>query len=201
MGVRDKVMQDFDRVTGMQALVSQTDDARETLGGQRLKANGGQTRIEDRREEVGRFARDVVRLVAEVIAKHFQPETLIEISGILYEEGIDPASMQPVAPDAPPIAPPTAPQAPGMAPPGGQFQLPPPQAGAPMAPPMAPGQPPGMMPGMPPQPGTGMVPFQPLGAPPGMPRIPPEIIPPPPETPPWLITAAIPEGDADAATH
>jgi|HubBroStandDraft_6_1064221.scaffolds.fasta_scaffold00050_127 hypothetical protein len=167
MGVRDKVMQDFDRVTGMQALVSQTDDARETLGGQRLKANGGQTRIEDRREEVGRFARDVVRLVAEVIAKHFQPATLIEISGILYEEGIDPASMQPVATDAPPIAPPMAPPATGMAPPGGQIQLPPPQPGAPMAPPMVPGQPPGTMP----PPGTGMVPFQPPmgGAPPGMP--------------------------------
>jgi hypothetical protein len=167
MGVRDKVMQDFDRVTGMQALVSQTDDARETLGGQRLKANGGQTRIEDRREEVGRFARDVVRLVAEVIAKHFQPATLIEISGILYEEGIDPASMQPVATDAPPIAPPMAPPAPGLAPPGGQMQLPPSQPGAPMAPSMAPGQPPGTMP----PPGTGMVPFQPPmgGAPPGMP--------------------------------
>jgi hypothetical protein len=167
MGVRDKVMQDFDRVTGMQALVSQTDDARETLGGQRLKANGGQTRIEDRREEVGRFARDVVRLVAEVIAKHFQPATLIEISGILYEEGIDPASMQPVATDAPPIAPPMAPPAPGLAPPGGQMQLPPQPPGASMAAPMAPGQPPGIMP----PPGTGMVPFQPPmgGAPPGMP--------------------------------
>ena len=111
IGVRAKVLEDFDRVTGIGALVSQTGDARETLGGQRLKNNGGQTRIEDRREEVGRFARDVVRLIAEIIAKHFQPATLIEISGILYEEGIDPASMQPVAPDAPPIAPPAPPMA------------------------------------------------------------------------------------------
>jgi hypothetical protein len=167
--VRAKVLEDFDRVTGIGALVSQTNDARETLGGQRLKSNGGQTRIEDRREEVGRFARDVVRLVAEIIAKHFQPETLIEISGILYEEGIDPASMQPVAPDAPPIAPPMPGMAPGMPP-----QLAPPPMGmqppgAPIAPPMAQGQPPmmpGPQPGMPPQgmppaPGTGLVPFQP----------------------------------------
>jgi hypothetical protein len=163
---RAKVIEDFDRVTGMQALVSQTNDARETLGGQRLKANGGQTRIEDRREEVGRFALDVVRIVAEIIAKHFQPETLIEISGILYEEGIDPASMQPIAPDVapPPIAPPGAQPAspmgaaPGMAPmptarpPG----VPAPPAGPQIAPPM-----PGAGPGMPPQPGTSMVPMQP----------------------------------------
>ena len=182
---RAQILQDFDRVTGISALVSQTNDARETLGGQRLKANGGQTRIEDRREEVGRFARDVVRLVAEVIAKHFQPATLIEISGILYEEGIDPASMQPVVPDAPPIAPPMPGSAPGMPP-----QLGPPQMAPPM-PPQAPGMgPPGMPPPMPmtppgqsmaaplvpgqplpapSAPGTSVVPFQPPGMPAPMP--------------------------------
>jgi hypothetical protein len=201
--VRAKVLEDFDRVTGISALVSQTNDARETLGGQRLKSNGGQTRIEDRRNEVGRFAQDVVRLVAEVIAKHFQPATLIEISGILYEEGIDPASMQPVATDAPPIAPPMpgmAAPAPGL--PGMPPQLAPPiqPPGAPMAPlgpigapphigmPMAAGQPPGMMSpaGMPPAPGTGVVPFRPpmAGPPPGMPpQMPvpmPGMMPPPP---------------------
>jgi len=178
IAVRAKVLEDFDRVTGISALVSQTGDGRETMGGMRLKANGGQTRIEDRREEVGRFARDVVLLVAEIIAKHFQPATLIEISGILYEEGIDPASMQPVVPDTPPIAPPAPQIGPPMQQPGGampqpggpaplQLQAPRP----PMAPPMAPGtMQPGMPPGaMPPQPGTGMVPFQPPGMPPQMP--------------------------------
>ena len=165
IGVRAKVLEDFDRITGISALVSQTGDARETLGGQRLKNNGGQTRIEDRREEVGRFARDAVRLVAEIIAKHFQPETLIEISGILYEEGIDPASMQPVAPEEQPMAPPSPSAPPAMPPQLGQPQMGAPGPSMPMAPPMAPGQPPGTMPqipgGMPSQPGTGMVPFQP----------------------------------------
>ena len=102
IAVKEKVMEDLDRITGMSALMSQTNDARETLGGQRLKANGGQTRIDDKKEEVGRFARDLVRLVAEVIAKHFQPETLVEISGILFEEGIDPASLLDMAQDGQP---------------------------------------------------------------------------------------------------
>lgn len=178
MTVREKILQDFDRITGISALISQTDDARETLGGQRLKANGGQTRIEDRREEVGRFARDVVRLVAEIVAKHFQPETLIEISGILYEEGIDPASMQPVAPDAPSIAPPqpgAGALPPPMGTPGMQHPAmpglpappPAPPGQPPMAPPVAagpgmpPAPPPMTPPGAPPQPGTNVIPMQP----------------------------------------
>lgn len=141
VGVRSKVLEDFDRITGTSALVSQTNDARETLGGQRLKSNGGQTRIEDRREEVGRFARDAVRLVAEVIAKHFQPATLIEISGILYEEGIDPETLQEQATDAP--------AQPLQAPPGAPAQLALPAPGASPAPPQGPSAP-----GLP-------VPFQP----------------------------------------
>ena len=159
IAARAKVIEDFDRVTGMQALVSQTNDARETLGGQRLKANGGQTRIEDRRDEVGRFALDVVRIVAEVIAKHFQPETLIEISGIFYEEGIDPGSLQPIAPEvpmpqpAPPAAQPGPPM--GVAAPGAPMPLRPP--GPPAAPPMAG---PGASPSPAGPPGTGMVPVQ-----------------------------------------
>lgn len=137
MAVRAEVLTDFDRITGVSALTSQTSDARETLGGQRLKSNGGQTRIEDRKQEVSRFARDVVQLVAEVIAKHFQPETLVECSGILYEEGVDPASLQEIAEDAP--------QIPGGTPP----QLAPPMPGA--APGM-PGNPPPLAPNMSPVP-------------------------------------------------
>jgi len=183
--VRQQVLEDYERITGISALISQTSDGRETLGGMRLKSNGGQTRIEDRRLEVSRFAQDVVRLVAEVIAKHFQPETLIEISGILYEEGIDPVSMQPIAPDAPPLAPPMPGAAPGMAPPGGMAQLPPPAQGTPMAPPMAQGQPPVGMPQIPggmPQPGTAMVPMQPPAQnvqpmmPPGAPLLSPKVL-------------------------
>lgn len=82
--VRDKVLNDIDRLTGITDVLRSTNDARETLGGQRLRNNNAGTRLEDRRQEVARFARDVVKLVAEVIAKHFTPKKLIESSGILY---------------------------------------------------------------------------------------------------------------------
>lgn len=86
--VREKILEDMDRVTGISDVLRGTSDARETLGAQRLKTNSAGTRIDDQRNDVGRFARDVVRLVAEVIAKHFSPQTLIEASGILQEEGM-----------------------------------------------------------------------------------------------------------------
>jgi hypothetical protein len=147
--VRAKILEDFDRITGISALISQTNDARETLGGQRLKANGGQTRIEDRREEVGRFARDTVRLVAEVIAKHFQPETLIECSGILYEEGVDPLTLQEQSQPNLPTPQPMPQATPGMAPGASNLQ------GGP-----SPAPPPQLTGGPPQAPGTSMVPFQ-----------------------------------------
>lgn len=86
--VREKITEDLDRVTGISDVMRGTSDARETMGAQRLKSNSAGTRIDDQRGDVGRFARDVVRLVAEVISKHFQPQTLIQSSGILQEEGI-----------------------------------------------------------------------------------------------------------------
>ena len=86
--VREKVLEDMDRVTGVSDVLRGTSDARETLGAQRLKVNSAGTRIDDQRNDVGRFAGDVVRLVSEVMCHHFSDETLIESSGILQEEGI-----------------------------------------------------------------------------------------------------------------
>jgi hypothetical protein len=88
--VRQNVMQDLDLITGISDIVRGTTDSRETLGGIRLKNNNAGTRLSDRQYEVARFARDVVRLVAEVMCKHFSDETLIKISGILYEEELQP---------------------------------------------------------------------------------------------------------------
>jgi hypothetical protein len=86
--VREKVFEDSDRVTGVSDILRGVSDARETLGAQRLKTNAAGTRVDDQRTDVGRFAGDVVRIVAEVICKHFQSKTIIQSSGILQEEGL-----------------------------------------------------------------------------------------------------------------
>ena len=128
IAVREKVLEDVDRVTGMSDILRGTSDPRETLGGVRLKTNNATTRLDDRRAEVARFARDLIRIIAEIAAKHFTPQTLVEASGILHED-----EMQPAPPEGgeepesapPPMRPPQGlPMGPPMGPPMGA--LPPP---------------------------------------------------------------------------
>lgn len=159
MGVKERMLQDLDRVTGISDVLRGTTDGRETMGGTRLKTNNAGTRIDERRNEVARFAADVLRLVAEVAAKHFSAKTLIEISGVFYDDefeplrklkkiaseaqqttvlsapqmGVGPLSPAPVSPMAPPqLGPLASPSLPGGGQ-GPQFGAPPP----PMAPPPA----------------------------------------------------------------
>lgn len=168
MQVKDKLILEMDRLTGITDIMRGTTDARETLGGQRIKTNSAGTRLQRRQNEVARFARDTVRIIADVMSQHFSPQSLIEVSGALYEEGLGPSDMPPLSnlvqqqqqpphPTMPQIAPPV-PSPPGPA--QGAAPTPPPPGGAaptpsnvvPFRPPMQPqqpGQPPGPpMPGM-----------------------------------------------------
>jgi hypothetical protein len=163
-GIKEKVLAEADRLTGITDVMRGTTDARETMGGQRLKTNAGGTRISALQNEVARFCRDTVRLVAEVMSTHFSPQSLIEVSGALYEEGLGSPDMPPLSMFGPGGAPQSAPGAaappPGMPgqPPAPQGALPPP--GIANRPPGAPSVPMGT----PPQ--TGAVPPQTGGAPP-----------------------------------
>jgi hypothetical protein len=199
---------EMDRITGISDILRGTTDARETLGAQRLKVNGAGTRLTHRQNEVARFARDTVRLMADVMANHFSPQSLIETSGAMYEEGLGPeqipdlSTLNQMAPGAN-AAPPIAPGMPGAAPPRlpspASGAAPPPMGGAPPGPmppmggpPPPMGGPPGMQ-GAPPAPmGQNVVPFpSPQGGPPG--QSPPQqplqgqILPPVPPLPPQLL--------------
>jgi hypothetical protein len=175
---RQKVMEDMDRLTGISDIMRGTSDARETLGGVRLKHNTTGTRLTSRQNEIARFARDTVRLMANVMAEHFSPQSLIEASGALYEEGLGPKDMPDLTalqgggtslPSPTQAAPPLPPQQ--QPPTPGQPPLPTPQA-APGAPPAGAGPP---LPGSaqlppPPQPQQGGAgPLGPQGVPPPQP--------------------------------
>ncbi len=166
--IKEKIVEELDRLTGISDIMRGTTDARETLGGQRLKTNNTGTRLQRRQNEIARFARDTVRIMADIMSTHFSPLSLIEASGALYEEGLgvsdmpELTSLQP-QPGQPPMPPQQAPfsgppQAPGSVPP-------PPRTGpTPLGGPMPP---PAGMPGTPPpMPGTNVVPFAPPGRPP-----------------------------------
>lgn len=200
--LKQKQIEEMDRLTGINDLMRGTTDARETLGGQRLKSNYTGTRLTARQNEVARFARDTVKIMADIMAQHFSPQSLVEISGAMYEEGLGISSdelsqligQQNTAP-APPALP-----APGMG-------APPPATPSP-----APGMPPAPMPA--PPAGGNVVPFQPRpqmgvpGAPPpaapGMPVTAPPVapglpMPPPPDPVQIALQQAVQRIDAAIA--
>lgn len=166
--LRDKRLADVDRLLGLSDIMRGSTDARETLGAQRLKSNNTGIRVRKRQAEAARFARDTVRLIAEVIAMHFSPRSLTEASSAMQDEGLG-------RPERAVQKPPGQPQLPGAQPQGG-IAGPPLAPPAPLAPPLPglpagpgaggpPGAAPSGVPGGPPAPGTNVVPFRPPGVP------------------------------------
>lgn len=209
--VRQSLMQDLDLISGITDVQRGTTDSRETLGGLRLKNNNTGTRLSDRQNEVARFARDTVAIVAEIAAKHFADKTLIEASGILLDDDLQPKTiledlMDQLADQKPPNpmmghngGPPMGALPGGMPPPPIGGPQPPQMLGAVGGPPTPPpGQmpmmgPPGAMQGMPalaPPMGAGMpgpmLPPSPMAPPPPMGGLM-GMGPPPPPNPMMLI--------------
>lgn len=69
-------------IIGISDIMRGATKATETLGAQELKAQFGSIRTGPRQGEVQRFARDIIRLTAEIIAEHFSPKTLQQMTGI-----------------------------------------------------------------------------------------------------------------------
>lgn len=124
--VRKQIVEDLDRTTGINDLMRGTSDARETMGAQRLKSNGSNTRIQDEQDEAARFCRDIICIMGEIISEHYDPKTLVQVSGAMFDEGLDPPALPPVVNQPPPLMGqnggpqmpgPPAPSQPGMAPP------------------------------------------------------------------------------------
>lgn len=63
-------------ITGIADIMRGSTAASETLGAQQLKAQFGTMRLDDMRREVQRYARDLIRISAEIIAEQFSPETM-----------------------------------------------------------------------------------------------------------------------------
>lgn len=79
---REAIKTTIYEITGIADIMRGSSAAQETLGAQQLKAQFGTMRLDDMRREVQRYARDLVRLAAEVIAEHFRPETLMTMTGL-----------------------------------------------------------------------------------------------------------------------
>jgi hypothetical protein len=81
---RESIKQTIYEVTGLSDLMRGASDARETATAQQIKSQWGSQRIQRMQAEVSRFARDLFRMKAEIMAKKFAPETFWMMTGQKY---------------------------------------------------------------------------------------------------------------------
>jgi hypothetical protein len=166
---RERVLRIIYQTTGLADILRGETNPQETLGAQQLKTQFSTRRITGAQKDVGRFARDLLRLRGAIMARHFSPDTLSRMAGLpepLPALPPPPPMMVPAPPPQPMAGPPGLPAGPGgpAGPPPG-----PPGPGGPAGPPPGPPGPPGPPPGPmgpgaaggPPGPGGAVVPMRP----------------------------------------
>lgn len=86
---REGIKAQIYEVTGIADIVRGASKASETLGAQEIKAKFASVRIKDTQDEVARFASELLRIKAEIMVKHFDPEIMIRKSNILRTDDAD----------------------------------------------------------------------------------------------------------------
>lgn len=79
---REKTKQDLYEITGISDIIRGATDANETATAQQIKGKFATLRLDNMQKDVARFSRDLVRLMAEIIADHFSLETIKKLSGV-----------------------------------------------------------------------------------------------------------------------
>lgn len=80
--LRRVVIEDVYQITGISDIVRGSTNATETATAQQIKSQWGSLRIRERQNELVRFARDMARITAEIMAENFAPQTLMEMSQV-----------------------------------------------------------------------------------------------------------------------
>jgi hypothetical protein len=78
---RDKIKQDIYEITGISDIIRGASNPNETLGAQELKGKYAGLRLGAMQRDVARFSRSLVEMVVEIVAEHFDLETIKQISG------------------------------------------------------------------------------------------------------------------------
>jgi hypothetical protein len=86
---RKQLIDDIYQITGISDIMRGEGDKNETATAQNIKNQWGSVRVRDRQNAMAYFARDVSRIVAEVICDKFQPKTLMEMSNITLPTDIE----------------------------------------------------------------------------------------------------------------
>jgi hypothetical protein len=87
--LRKQLIADVYEITGLSDIMRGATEASETATAQQLKSQYGSVRIKDRQNELARFARDLVRISAEIMAENFSSKTMLEMSQLDIETDAD----------------------------------------------------------------------------------------------------------------
>lgn len=79
--IREGVRQEIERYFGVSDIQLGQTDPNETAKAQQIKAQWGNVRISGKTAEISQFFRDVFRIMAEIMAEHFDPEQLSQMTG------------------------------------------------------------------------------------------------------------------------
>ena len=83
---RDQLIQTIYQITGISDIMRGSTNPNETRGAQEIKANFGSLRLRPRQRAVQHFIRDLLRMKSEIIAEHFDPQTLQVMTGTQIPE-------------------------------------------------------------------------------------------------------------------
>lgn len=123
---REQTKNDLYEISGMSDIMRGSTDPNETAAAQTIKGQYSNLRLRASQDEVQRFARDMVRIKAQIIAEHFSLETIKQISGMKLLMNMEKQQLlakiqmmqqpqpmpqgQPGQPPAPPAPPPPIPE-------------------------------------------------------------------------------------------
>lgn len=79
---RDQIKQTIYEITGIADIMRGQTNPNETLGAQEKKIQWGSLRIQNKQQEIQRYARDLFRIKAELFATKFEPQFLTMMTGI-----------------------------------------------------------------------------------------------------------------------
>jgi len=83
---KDKCKQEIYELTGMSDIIRGATNALETATAQQIKSQFSSLRLKETQQDVARFASDLLRMKAQVMATLYRPEVLIAMSGIEQTE-------------------------------------------------------------------------------------------------------------------
>ena len=79
---RDQVKAVIYEVTGLADILRGASDPSETLGAQKLKGQFASLRLKKLQGHVARFATELLRIKAQIICQHYQPESILMMAGV-----------------------------------------------------------------------------------------------------------------------